>query len=224
MVYGCVYKIENLVNGKIYIGQTVRSSRIRETEHFYRLSRKIHNNPHLQNAFNKYGESNFIFAVLNYDDSKEVLDKLEDDYIEYYESLNPEKGYNLRTGGKTGKLSEMTRKRMSEARKGEKNPMYGKKLSPEVCKKIGQAKRGENNPFYGKKRPLHTRKKMSKSQEGRALFGLTGVRRVKTCNYEMKCWNPHINFNGHCKSLGLFEDPLSAQIVRDIVFDEIYFG
>jgi group I intron endonuclease len=224
MVYGYVYKIQNVMNNKIYIGQTIRPPDERKGEHFNRLSNKIHNNPHLQHAFDKYGISNFKFDVIGMGSSKESLDKLEDDYITLYGCLSPDKGYNLRTGGKTGKLSEITRKRMSEARMGEKNHMYGKKLPPEVCEKIGQAKRGENNPFYGRKRPLHTRKKMSKSQEGRALFGLTGVRRVKTCNYEMKCWNPHINFNGHCKSLGLFEDPLSAQIVRDIVFDEIYFG
>ena len=54
------------------------------------------------------------------------------------------------------KLSEETRKKISDAIKGEKHPMYGKKLSEETRKKISEASnhKGEKNPMYGKRGEL----------------------------------------------------------------------
>ena len=54
------------------------------------------------------------------------------------------------------KLSEETRKKISDAIKGENHPMYGKKLSEETRKKISEASnhKGENNPMYGKRGEL----------------------------------------------------------------------
>jgi hypothetical protein len=58
------------------------------------------------------------------------MDKLEIEFIQKYDSTNPEKGYNVELGGNgIGKHSESTKRKISEAQLGEKNHMYGKKGS-----------------------------------------------------------------------------------------------
>jgi len=58
-----IYKIINVVNNKFYVGSAVRLSR-RRTRHFSELRTNRHNNAKLQAAWNKYGESSFIFVVV----------------------------------------------------------------------------------------------------------------------------------------------------------------
>lgn len=58
-----IYKIENLINGKIYIGSSVDLLG-RKNAHFSQLNRNIHGNKKLQNSFNKYGKDNFNFKIL----------------------------------------------------------------------------------------------------------------------------------------------------------------
>ena len=57
-----IYKIENIVNHKKYIGLTNNVAR-RRARHFTDLRRNCHDNSFLQSEFNKYGEENFIFNV-----------------------------------------------------------------------------------------------------------------------------------------------------------------
>ena len=80
--------------------------------------------------------------------------------------------------------SETTRRKKSEAIKGEKNHNYGKPrsestrkkiseahkgkiVSEETCKRISASKTGKNNPSYGKHRSDECRKKMSESAKAR---------------------------------------------------------
>lgn len=58
----------------------------------------------------------------------------------------------------------------SEANKGEKNPMYGKKHSEEAKKKISAAHKGEKNSFYGKHHSAETRKKISEGNKGKPTW------------------------------------------------------
>ena len=53
-----VYKIVNLVNGKIYIGSTAQSFKKRGVQHYGELVRGIHKNSYLKYSWNKYGEKN----------------------------------------------------------------------------------------------------------------------------------------------------------------------
>ena len=58
-----VYAIENILNGKQYIGST-SNLRKRRLDHFGTLRQGKHDNEHLQRAFNLYGEDAFVFRHL----------------------------------------------------------------------------------------------------------------------------------------------------------------
>ena len=62
-----VYHIICKVTGKRYIGSTRNQHGFirRWTEHLCNLNANKHSAPHLQNAWNKYGEDAFLFQVLD---------------------------------------------------------------------------------------------------------------------------------------------------------------
>ncbi len=107
-VYGIIYAIINKINGKIYIGQTVKESIYarynigKRFEPIKRLGEK-HHNEHLRNAINKYGYENFeIIEVLAKGYSLEELNELEQFYIKKYSNVDSSKLYNMTSGGDKG--------------------------------------------------------------------------------------------------------------------------
>lgn len=60
-----VYKITNIVTGKYYIGSS-KNVRARFYGHLSQLKNNKHHNKHLQSSFNTYGETVFVFEVLEY--------------------------------------------------------------------------------------------------------------------------------------------------------------
>ena len=63
------------MNGKKYVGSAVNFKR-RRRKHRKSLRKGTHHSPHLQNAWNKYGEDNFKFDVLEYVEDLKELEKL----------------------------------------------------------------------------------------------------------------------------------------------------
>ena len=107
-----VYGIFNVKNENVLIGQTTRNLKIRWKEHLQRLSSNIHENPHLQNAFNLYGKKYFICEIIDEAITQEELDWKEDFYIKLFEP----NVYNLRSGGHGGcKFDTASIKRMCAA-------------------------------------------------------------------------------------------------------------
>ena len=90
-----IYKITNITNNKVYIGSSINISS-REYKHFWMLDRGTHDNPHLQNSFNKYGPNNFNFEILELCDESSLIEK-ENHYISSHRSNIFEFGYNLAT-------------------------------------------------------------------------------------------------------------------------------
>lgn len=112
---GTIYKIENLVNGKVYVGQTVRNYKRRMYEHRRKLRNGYHDNCFLQNAWNAYGEKSFKFSII-IECCVEEIDNLEVKYILFYR--NKKLSYNLESGGNNQKkLHDTTKKKLSERTK-----------------------------------------------------------------------------------------------------------
>lgn len=59
------------------------------------------------------------------------------------------------------KVSASTKRKMSLASRGTKNPMYGKKHTAAALKKIAKASAGKNNPMFGRRHSAEARKKIS---------------------------------------------------------------
>lgn len=77
-----IYKIENVVTGDFYIGSSV-NIRKRFDGHRTLLRNNKHFSAYLQNAWNKYGEDNFKFYVLEYLDCElKTLRRLEQEYLD----------------------------------------------------------------------------------------------------------------------------------------------
>jgi group I intron endonuclease len=75
-----IYKIVNTATGQCYVGQSQRVKK-RLKEHFRLLRGNKHTNPHLQNAYNKYGAERFYGALeVECEDTSE-MDALEEAFI-----------------------------------------------------------------------------------------------------------------------------------------------
>jgi group I intron endonuclease len=95
-----IYKIENLVNHKKYIGLTNNIER-RRSRHFSDLRNGRHDNSFLQKEYNIYGEENFNFNVeFEGDISSEEIGDKEKEFIKKYDSYR--NGYNQNEGGNFG--------------------------------------------------------------------------------------------------------------------------
>lgn len=92
----CVYKIENLINKKVYIGvDSYFPKRIKQ--HQSMLSKNKHKNKYLQYSYNKYGKNNFTFELVEHCKDRKTMLNREIELISYYDSLK--NGYNHTTGG-----------------------------------------------------------------------------------------------------------------------------
>lgn len=89
-----IYCIINKINQKRYIGQTY-SIKNRFYRHKKELRKNIHHNNHLQSAWNKYGEDNFEFSVIEYC-NVDLLNDREIYWIDFYDSFR--NGYNQTSG------------------------------------------------------------------------------------------------------------------------------
>lgn len=138
-----IYSITNIKNGKRYIGKTQMNFGDRFDSHKSLLRNNKHFNTKLQNAWNKYGEDNFVFDVVEVVEDKQNLEKfneLEIGYIQSFNSIND--GYNITLGGDgaAGKpMAESTKRKI-----GEKNRvnMLGRKASESTKAKMSKSHKG----------------------------------------------------------------------------------
>lgn len=141
-----VYVIRNLINGKVYVGQTKNFAQ-RKAGHIYSAKSAI-DRP-LQRSMRKHGIENFSFEII--EECVDVqINEREQFWVAHFDSFNPEKGYNLTSGGDAPLfVSDETRKKMSESQTGHI-------VSDETKKKIRKARlgweglRGPKNPNFGK--------------------------------------------------------------------------
>ena len=105
-----VYCIINIKNHKRYIGSS-KNIKYRLQSHRSNLRHNNHENQYLQNAWNKYGEDNFDFYIIEKCEESQLLDK-EQNYIS---NIKPE--YNLNPITQKPPCTENSRRKQSETRK-----------------------------------------------------------------------------------------------------------
>lgn len=111
-----IYKITNIVNNKVYIGQTRQKIEKRIAYHFNYLKRNSHTNSYLQRSYNKYGMDAFKWEVLESEIvSMEKAVEREQYYIDEERSLYESNGYNLKNAGSKGKQLEVTKNKIKKS-------------------------------------------------------------------------------------------------------------
>lgn len=146
-----IYKIENRINLKCYIGITGQTIQNRWKVHCSEANlgtrhRAIHS------ALAKYGIENFEFSIIGYAETEDLAKRSECLAIKIYNSLSPN-GYNLTSGGDGSyRPSPETRKKMRDSHLGKKQSpetikkralqLTGKKRSKECVEKSANARRG----------------------------------------------------------------------------------
>lgn len=197
---GFIYKITNRVNGKIYIGQTMKTVEGRFSEHIRTAKNKGTKNVYaLHHAIRKHGADAFTVETLG-EYPEDRLDEMEIYYIAKYNSFKPN-GYNITEGGcgtRGYKHTEETRKfltqnlykrwnnmtpeeyeeacrKRSEALKGlPKSKEHRQKMS-----EIASQRTGEKNAFYGKTHTEETRRKIGEASKGRKSVRNIPIKCVK---------------------------------------------
>ena len=183
-----VYKIVCKRTNKVYVGGAYVSFHKRKLHHWKTLRRGNHHNLHLQRAWNKYGESGFMFLILEVvsrDESE--IEVCEQKWIDTLDCTNTIKGYNIcpiAQSRKGTKHSNDSKQNMSEVQKE-------RFKSPEARAKCGnragtrwsverRQRQAELNasPEYkakmsltqkGRKRSDDFKSRVSKSMKGRVI-------------------------------------------------------
>lgn len=195
-----IYCIENTFNKKKYIGKTICSFNIRKKNHINTLKAGKHANFHLQRAWDKYGENNFNFYILEECDK----DKIDEREIYWIKSLDTQKnGYNITSGGggTSGWIAS------EETREKHKQSMLN--MSNETRQKLSEKAKGNKNGqniVFTKERKeqignaLRYKKKTGSSSlfHGVSFFKATGK------------WSAHITVNKKLIHLGFFKDEINA--------------
>lgn len=92
-----IYKIENQINHKVYIGKTLYTIERRWKQHQQNLQRNDLKHLKLYNAILKYGLENFQVSEVEYVENPDILSEREQYWINYYDSFY--NGYNCSLGG-----------------------------------------------------------------------------------------------------------------------------
>lgn len=198
-----IYQIRNLVNNKLYIGSTVSGFSKRKTYHLMLLRKNQHHSQILQKSFNKHGENNFIFEIIEICQNKDNILIREQYWMDFYKCYDPKFGYNINSNAHScasreltdehklkislsekGKVvSQETKNKLSLANKGKRLGIKTGPLSAETRIKIGLANRGRKHTeetkkkislkSKGRKYSEETKKRMSESAKGKIISEAT---------------------------------------------------
>jgi len=163
-MYGIIYSAM-APDARIYVGQTIQNFEKRRWQHLSQ-ARRLTKKDYFHRALAKYGAHLFIWKIEKECETKEELDQAEDFYIKHYNSVDKECGFNLKDGGANGSHTAETKKKLSEAQKGQKNHFYGKTHSPETIAII-KAKRANQVMKKGWKMSAEQKLKISNTKRNK---------------------------------------------------------
>lgn len=146
--YGVIYCLTCKVNGKVYIGATTDFWKRMYDYDKLRCKGQIK----IYRAIKKYGWENFSYDIIDMTISQEILDFLEDFYMETIGSRKDEIGYNTRMGGSNGKHSGETKNKISNSKTGHSVSAETKNKISETLKKKGMSDETKKNTFRSKKK------------------------------------------------------------------------
>jgi hypothetical protein len=175
---GIIYKATS-PTGKVYIGKTTYTVAHRKGQHIYMANHGYHMIPFHVALLNE-GKENFTWEQIDTAENQAELDQKEKYWIAYYQANDPAYGYNITEGGTGAKHTEESRRKMSEASKGNKNWLgkhhtvetrkkiseIAKNRSPETRRHMSEAKKGEKHPLYGKHLSEEHRRKIGEGERG----------------------------------------------------------
>lgn len=163
---GGIYLIVNRVDGKLYIGSTIRFDK-RWATHRSESRRGKHSNRHFQNAWNFHGEDAFLFLILEevqelflVEREQFFMDEAKREGWTLYNELEADR-HNPWNAGKPGCFSTETIEKMRQAK-------LGKKLTPEHAFKLGAVWRGKKRPKFSDE----WRQKIAKARAGQIIIGV----------------------------------------------------
>jgi len=157
-----IYNIVNRINGKIYIGSSTNiddnTAKSRWYKHKNALRNNRHKNEHLQNAWNKYGETNFTIRTIEETSENDLL-KVEQQHLTVAK-FQPNKYYNISFVAERPEMNKETRKRISKA-------LTGKKLSKDHIRKMSLSLKGRVSPNKGLPMSDKQKRKCSIAHKGK---------------------------------------------------------
>ena len=163
-----VYKITNKINGKIYIGKTIKSDIQKRLKEHYNFSSKKGKKMMICEAIKKYGLENFeIESIYDGVDDEDIC-KAEIRFIKLLNSTDSNVGYNMLSGGNGVVPTKELRRKISERAKlrvGELNPFFGKSHSQEQKNKWKINRLGIST----RKTPISTNEKNKASERLKEL-------------------------------------------------------
>jgi len=132
-MYGSVYKITNLVNEKVYVGQTTETPARRWIRHCHKAKKNNTGCTKLYNAIRKYGPDAFSVTVLAEASDREGLDALETFYIQKLDAVKD--GYNISAIARVAVISELGKQKLREAVVGKAHCISNVVRTPEIAAK-----------------------------------------------------------------------------------------
>lgn len=154
---GVIYKITNIVTGKVYVGKTTTTAKDRFRDHCVNARRG--NGAYLYKSIRKYGKESFVIEVIDHGVNEAELDRKEIEWIAKLQSTDSRFGYNCTVGGDGRKHSESSRARLkgvrtmsAAAREKLRIANLGRKMPREAVEKVAASKRGK------KQKPEHVAK------------------------------------------------------------------
>ena len=146
-----IYKITNNVDGKVYIGKTKNfRNRWRQYKYDYENRRTRCLNSYIMNAMLKHGFDAFSFSIVEFCDVG-ICSERELYWMDFYDSCNHDKGYNLRRDSSSGMIThESTSDKISKRLKEEWSSGIRSEHSAKMTKKWSERDKAEQSAVMTK--------------------------------------------------------------------------